>query len=141
MNDVPTLLENKVGGYRILPGGVAFCTGVIPNAGCEVVRVQLDPWLPVEEGYAFIEAHLKTAGRPVQALCGVEMRQPAPLTRDRWSGFNAPYLEQLRKWGLMHGDHSGVCRSNIALAVFPPAAASLCAFSFVRPATAQGISF
>jgi hypothetical protein len=132
------LLANPTGGYRILPGGAAYCTGIIPDDGFEVVRVQLDPWLPLNEGYEFIEQYLAGAGRPIQAFCGIEMRLPAPLSRETWSAFNDPYLAWLRRWGLTYGDLSGVCRSNIAVAVDPPASASVCAFSYVRPAAAPG---
>jgi hypothetical protein len=135
------LFDTLAGAYKILPGGPAYCTGIIPYEGFEVVRVQLEPWLPLDQGYAFVEAYLKRIGRPVQAFCGIEMRQPAQLTFDRWSGFNGPYLEQLRKWGLMYGDKSGVCRSNIALAIHPPAVASVCAFSYTGPATSKGVTF
>jgi hypothetical protein len=134
-------LNNAEGGYAILPGGRAYCTGVLPHEGFEVVRVQVEPWLPLDEAYAFLEGYLQRVGRPVQAFCGMEMRLPAPLTFDQWSGFNDPYLEQLRRWRLMYGDLSGVCRSNIALAVEPPASASMCAFSYVRPATSDAVTF
>lgn len=135
------LLDNPAGAYRVLPAGAAYCTGILPYEGFEVVRVQLSTWLPLEQAYAFIEAHLASVGRPVQAFCGIEMRQPAPLTMDNWSSFNGPYLQQLRKWGLMHGDFSGVCRSNIALAIQPPSTASVCAFSYTRPASSPVVSF
>jgi hypothetical protein len=69
------------------------------------------------------------------------MRVPAPLTFADWSTFNVPYLAQLRQWGLMHGDYSGVCRSNIALALHPPKGTSVCAFSYTAPASSSGISF
>jgi len=139
-NSVPgaapaALLDNPKGGYRILPGGVAYCTGIVPHAGYEVVRVQLRTWLPLDRAYPFIEAYLAREGRPVQAFCGIEMRVPSPLTFDDWARFNGPYLAQLRQWGLLHGDLSGVCRSNIALAVHAPQTASMCAFSYVAPAT------
>jgi hypothetical protein len=125
-----SLLHNKAGNYRLLPGGVAHCAGIVPDEGFEVVRVQLQTWLPLNQGYPFIEAYLKSVGRPVQAVCGTEMRVPAPLTRKDWSDFNTPYREQLRRWGLMYGDLSGVCRSNVALADHAPETASLCAFSY-----------
>ena len=139
--DTATLLVNEAGNYRVLPGNAAYCTGILPDAGYEVVRVQLEAWLPVNEAYRFIEAHLQAAGRPVQAFCGIEMRQPAPLTPDNWSAFNAPYLQQLRAWNLVHGDWSLVCRSNIALAVHAPQTASVCAFSYVRPGSLAATSF
>ncbi len=136
-----TLLDNKAGDCRILPVGSAYCGGVLPNEGFEVVRVLLRPWLPIEQGYAFAEAYVKSVGRPVQALCGMELRIPEVLTFEQWSSFNGPYREQLRKWGLMFGDYSGVCRSNIALELLPPVSASICAFSYTAPASGTGLSF
>jgi hypothetical protein len=132
-----SLLDNAEGSYRILPGGVAYCTGIVPYQGFEVVRVQVQTWLPLDQAYPFIESYLKSVGRPVQAFCGIEMRVPAPLTRKDWSNFNTPYLEQLRRWGLMHGELSGVCRSNIALATQAPRIASMCAFSYTAPAASK----
>jgi enamine deaminase RidA (YjgF/YER057c/UK114 family) len=135
------LIENTAGAYKILPGGAAFCSGIIPYEGYEVVRVLLRPWIALEQGYGFIESYLKSVGRPIQAFCGIELRVPAPLAMSDWSTFNVPYLEQLRKWGLIFGDYSGVCRSNIALALHPPAATSLCAFSYTAPASAKSKTF
>lgn len=141
MSNQAALIDNPAGNYKILPGGAAFCSGVIPYPGYEIVRVLLDPWIPLEQGYGFIEKHLKSVGRPIQAFCGIELRVPAPLAFKDWSTFNVPYLAQLRQWGLMFGDYSGVCRSNIALANDPPALTSLCAFSYAVPASAQGRTF
>lgn len=135
------LIENSAGNYKILPSGAAYCSGIIPDPGFEVIRVELQSWLPLERAYAFIETYLKGVGRPVQAFCGIELRVPEPLTFDKWSTFNVPYLEQLRKWALMSGDYSLVCRSNIALDLYPPTATSMCAFSFTAPATSNGLTF
>lgn len=135
------LIEYQAGNYKVLPSGAAYCSGIIPDPGYQVVRVELNPWLPLDEAYAFIERHLKGAGRPVQAFCGIELRVPEALTFDKWSSFNVPYLTQLRKWGLMHGDFSGVCRSNIALDIHPPAVTSMCAFSYIAVATSAEPTF
>ncbi len=133
--DPVALHKNSAGNYSVLPSGAAYCAGVVPDPGFEVVRAELQTWLPLEQAYAFIESHLKSIGRPVQAFCGIELRVPAPLTFDKWSSFNVPYLAQLRKWNLMFGDYSCVCRSNIALDVHPPAVTSMCAFSYTAPTT------
>lgn len=138
---VPSLIDNKAGAYRILPGGSVFCSGVVPYEGFEVVRVLLRPWIPLEQAYAFIEKHLKSKGRPVGAFCGIELRVPAPLTFSQWSSFNVPYLNQLREWGLIFGDQSGVCRSNIALALKAPDVTSVCAFSYTAPTTEKVKTF
>jgi hypothetical protein len=135
------LIEHRAGNYKVLPSGAAYCSGVIPDPGYEVVRVELDPWLPLDQAYAFIENHLKATGRPVQAFCGIELRVPGPLTFDKWSSFNVPYLAQLRTWGLMHGDLSGVCRSSIALDIHPPTVTSMCAFSYTAPAISRAPTF
>ncbi len=138
---LPPLIDNKAGGYRILPGGSVYCSGVVPYHGVEVVRVLLRPWIPLEQAYAFIEKHLKSLGRPVQAFCGIELRVPAPLTFSQWSSFNVPYLNQLRKWRLIFGDQSGVCRSNIALALNAPDVTSVCAFSYTLPTSEKVKTF
>lgn len=135
--DFSALIDNKAGNYRALPGGTAFCSGVIPYDGYEVVRVLLDRWLPLDQGYAFIEQHLRSIGRPVQAFCGIELRVPAPLAFSDWSTFNVPYLAQLRKWELIFDNLSAVCRSNIALVTHPPKATALCAFSYTVPTSAN----
>lgn len=135
------LIQNSKGNYEVLPSGAAYCSGIVANPGFDVVRAELQTWLPLEPAYAFIETHLKGIGRPVQAFCGIELRIPEPLTFDKWSSFNVPYLEQLRKWGLTSGDYSLVCRSNIALDLYPPATTSMCAFSYTVPATSTGATF
>ena len=138
---IPSLIDNKAGAYRILPGGQVYCAGVVPYEGFEVVRVLLRPWIPLERAYSFIEKYLKSVGRPVQAFCGIELRVPAPLTFSQWSSFNVPYLKQLREWGLIFGDQSGVCRSNIALALNAPDTTSVCAFSYTVPTTEKVTTF
>ena len=137
----PILIDNKAGSYKILPGGAAFCSGVLPYEGYEIIRVVLRPWIPLEQGYGFIENYLKSVGRPVQSFCGIELRVPAPLAMKDWSSFNVPYLAQLRKWGLIFGDQSAVCRSNIALALNAPTTTSLCAFTYTAPTSAKNKTF
>ncbi|MEO8040676.1 MAG: hypothetical protein ABI794_18055 [Betaproteobacteria bacterium] len=137
----PSLIDNEAGACKILPGGSVYCAGVLPHAGFEVVRVLLRPWVPLDRAYGFIEKYLKGIGRPVQAFCGIELRVPAPLTFEQWSTFNVPYLEKLREWGLMFGEQSGVCRSNIALAMGAPDATAVCAFSYTMPTSARVATF
>jgi len=138
---VPSMIDNKAGAYSILPGGPVFCAGVLPHTGFEVVRVLLRPWIPLDRAYGFIEKFLKKVGRPVQAFCGIELRVPAPLTFDQWATFNVPYLKQLREWGLIFGDQSAVCRSNIALALGAPPATAVCAFSYTVPTSERAKTF
>jgi hypothetical protein len=110
----PALLAVEAGHYRFLPAGQVFCAGVLPDEGHEVVHALLNPWPPLAAGYAFIENYLRTLGLPVQALCGMELRVPQQMTFDAFRVFNAPYIEQLRKWDLVRGNYSAVCRTNVA---------------------------
>jgi hypothetical protein len=97
---VPSLIDNKAGAYKILPGGPVYCAGVLPYGGFEVVRVLLRPWIPLERAYAFIEKYLKSVGRPVQAFCGIELRVPAPLTFSQWSSFNVTVPQAIARMGV-----------------------------------------
>lgn len=137
----PALLEIQDGHYRFLPAGQVFCGGVVPLEGFEVIHAILRPALPLAQGYAFVERYLKDAGLAVQSLCGMELRVPAPMTFDAFRAFNNPYVEQLRKWDLLAGNYSAVCRTNVAPGLNPPTQASLHAFSYVAPARHKGSTF
>lgn len=137
----PALLDNEAGGYRVLPAGQVFCGGVIPNPAHEIVHALLAPWLPLSDAWGFVEAHLKSVARPVQALCGMELRIPQQLTLDGFRAFNAPYVEELRKRNLVLGNYSAVCRTNVAPARDVPKAPSLHAFSYCVPSAHTGTTF
>jgi len=133
MINAPTLLENEAGGYLVLPAGQAFCGGVIATPGHEIVHALLSPWVPLRDAWALIEAHLSAHKRPMQALCGMELRIPEQLTMQGFRDFNAPYIEQLRKHQLIIGNYSAVCRTNVAPATDKPKEPSLHAFSYCVP--------
>jgi hypothetical protein len=137
----PALLENTAGGYRVLPAGTVYCGGAVPLQGFEIVHAILQPWIPLDAAWAFVESHLKGLGRPVQALCGMELRIPQQLTIDGFRAFNAPYVEQLRRRELMLGNYSAVCRTNVAPAVEPPKQPSVHAFSYTVPSDYKGTTF
>lgn len=137
----PALLDNPAGGYRVLPAGGVFCGGVIPLEGYEIVHVLLQPWIPLDRAWSFIESYLKGLGRPVQALCGMELRIPRQLTLEAFRAFNRPYAEQLAKWNLMLGPYSAVCRTNVVPALDVPSEPSVHAFSCCLPSDAKGSTF
>ncbi|HXV07264.1 MAG TPA: hypothetical protein VD791_04505 [Burkholderiales bacterium] len=137
----PALLDNQAGGYRVLPAGQVFCGGVIPNPGYEIVHALFNPWVPLDDAWGLIEAHLKSLGRPVQALCGMELRIPQQLTVEGFRAFNAPYVEHLRKRDLLLGNYSAVCRTNVAPGRDAPKVPSLHAFSYCLPGAHTGTTF
>jgi hypothetical protein len=141
--NAPALLEFEPGGYRVLPAGQVFCGGVTPLEGFEVVHALFTPWVPLAQAWDTIERFLKSIDRPVQALCGMELRIPAQLSMEGFRAFNQPYIAQLRKWGLVLplGNYSAVCRTNVAPAAEPPREPSVHAFSFTAPAQGQSATF
>jgi hypothetical protein len=137
----PALLENEAGGYRVLPAGQVFCGGIVPVEGHEVVHALFSPWVPLSSAWGLIESHLKGIGRPVQALCGMELRIPAQLTPEGFRDFNAPYIEELRRRDLIIGRYSAVCRTNVAPAGEPPKEPVVHAFSYTDTTTPSGRTF
>lgn len=137
----PALFDNPDGGFRVLPGGSVFCGAAVPLEGHEIVHALIRPWMPLQDAWGFIEAHLKSQGRPVKALCGMELRIPKQLTFDEFRAFNQPYVDQLIKWDLLIGRYSAVCRTNVAPAVGIPAEPSVHAFSYCIPSATKAVTF
>jgi hypothetical protein len=137
----PALIDNEAGGYVVLPAGGVFCGGVLPMPGREIVHALFKPFIPLQDAWGLIEAYLKSQGLPVQALCGMELRTPQQLTFEGFRAFNAPYTEQLRKWDLVLGNYSAVCRTNVVPALDTPRAPSVHAFSYCAPASGAGTTF
>lgn len=137
----PAIYSIAAGHYQFVPAGQVFCSAVRPDPGYEVVRALVDGPLPLAEGYAFVESHLKSLGLPIQALCGMELRAPEQMTFDAFRTFNRPYVDQLTKWELHEGQYASVCRTNVIPASNPPKEAELAAFSFVAPSTSNAVTF
>jgi len=131
------------GGYRFLATSQSapYSAGVIAMPGYEIVHGVLRRHVPVEDGFALIERHLQSLGRPRVALCAVELRGAAPYTPEEWTardGFNERYRSVLRKWGLFAGGYPAVARTNVVPVVQPPAEQVLHAFSYTVPISAAG---
>ena len=100
------------GGYAFIKGGFPYCQGVRAQAGYTIERVRFARPLPVAQGFAAIEAYLKSAGRPRTALCAAELRSPKPFSLAGFGSFNtAP-------------DRNRSGRSGLAMNSFPQATAS-----------------
>jgi hypothetical protein len=129
----PALIDQPVGGLRFATGGQVFAGGAVAAEGHGLVHAVLDPWLPLDDAYAFVETHLRALGRPMQALCGMELRLPRQLTRDEFDTFNQPYVQRLIEWGLLVGGRNPVSRTNVAPAMDPPEQPMLHGFTFSMP--------
>ena len=121
------------GGYRFLQGGFPYSQGVAALPGFALVRARFARPLPVAAGFAAIEAHLHSVGRPLQALCAAELRSPAPFTLQGFKDFNRGYVDVLERWRLVRGGLNPVARSNVCPRFDAPAEPSFFAFSYTVP--------
>ncbi len=118
------------GGYRYLPGVFQYSGGVAAQPGFEIERMRFRRWLPLDEGFAAIRAHLERLGRPLTAFCACELRSPAPFTDAGFTAFNREYIKPLEQWGLYRDGANPVARSNVCPEVLGPPAPCFYAFSY-----------
>ena len=135
------LTQNRLGSYRFLKGIAPYSAGVIAEAGFEIIHVRLLRSVPLWEGVHAVEAHLRKAGRPLRAICGMELRSPRPFTFTGFHEFNAGYVELLKKWDLLVDDMNPVARTNVAPAVNPPVEPALYGFSYTVESSTKRKTF
>lgn len=129
-----TLTNNPRGNYRFLSGIAPYSCGVVAMSGYEIIRIRLRHPFPLH-GPIFegIGRYLSDLGRPIQALCAMELRIPEPLSFEGFEEFNNKYQQMLKDEGLLLGDVNPVARTNIAPAEFELKEPSVYAFSYTVP--------
>ena len=138
------LVPNPLGGYLFLPGLPFLSFAVLAAEGFEIVRATFRRPPAFSEAFAAIEGHLRSSGRPLHALCGLELRSGRQATPQEFAAFNGPYTECLREVGLLVGDRVPMTRTNVAV---PGGEGThqLFAFSYTvpvpRPASQQSPTF
>jgi hypothetical protein len=128
-----SLLNHPTGGYRVLPGIEPYSCGVVSAEGFEIVHATFERPVPESEGFARVREHLEREGRPVAALCGVELRSPRPFSFGGFAAFNAAYARVLNGWGVFLGDVNPVARTNVAPEVEAPETPCFYGFSYAKP--------
>ncbi len=121
------------GGYRYVRGPFQYSGGVAAEPGFTIERARFAAPLPIEQGFAAIEAHVTALGRPMTAFCACELRSPAPFTEAGFVDFNRVYVGTLERWGLFRNDENPVARSNVCPAIAPPPEPSFEAFCYTVP--------
>jgi hypothetical protein len=138
---VSALAEFTPGGYRYIPGPFQYSGGVAAAPGFRIERVRFARDLPLADGFARVEAHLRALGRRPNAFCACELHSPAPFSEAGFVAFNRLYVGTLERWGLVRGDDNPVARSNTCPLVDPPREPSLHAFCYTLPDRGPGSSF
>lgn len=128
------LIDNPRGNYRFLTGIAPYSSGVIADAGHEIVHVVLHQPPAYRNGFEFVAKRLEAEGRPRTALCAIELRLPEPVSFAGFAEFNAGYQELLGDWDLLIDGINPVARTNVAPEVVRLTVPSLYAFSYTRPA-------
>ena len=118
------------GGFRFLPADGPFSGGVAAQSGYQIVRVRARRYTRLADGFKAVEEVLAKAGRPLAALCAMELRIPAPMTREGFEAFNRPYIEQQERWGLPVEGFVPTARTNVSPEFDPPQEPSLHAFCY-----------
>jgi hypothetical protein len=135
------LRDHPTGDYRYMPGISAFSCGTVARPGHEIVHVTLGAPAPWRDGFARIERHLREVKRSKTALCGIELRSPAPFTFDGFATFNEGYRKLLAEWDILVGDDNPNPRTNVAPVAAAPSEPSLYAFSYTQPGATPEPSF
>lgn len=135
------LTANDAGAYRFLPGNPVFAGGAVAEPGFAFVHALLRAWMPLEAALALIERHLKSEGRPMAALAGLELRLPRQLSADEFGDFNKLYLTLLNARGVNVDGLNPISRTNVAPASAAPDEAQVHAFSYCVPMPGAARSF
>ncbi len=131
------LLLNPKGNYWFLKGIAPYSAGVIAAEGFEIVHARfIKP-----SGFDEVKAHLLSIGRPLDALCGMEIRSPKPFSFEGFIEFNGTYIEVLKSWGLLLDGVNPVARTNIAPELGAPSVPCLYGFSYTVPSQRKEKSF
>jgi hypothetical protein len=123
------------GGFRFLPTDGPFSAGVAADPGYQIVRARAPRYTSLTEGFRMVEKFLEAEGRPLAALCAMELRIPKPLSREGFDEFNVGYVAQLRRWGLPVEGRQPAARTNVAPEIEPPEQPSMHAFCY----TVEGV--
>jgi hypothetical protein len=135
------LLPNPRGGYSFLRGISPYSGGVVASPGFHIEFARLARCVPWMEGFDLVDAALRAAGRPRDALCAMALRSPAPFSFEGFKEFNAGYVSVLKSWEIFVDGINPVARTNVAPEIQPPSEPSMYSFAYTVPAAHASPSF
>lgn len=134
------LTKCNSGNFDFIKSGV-LSVGCVPHDGYEIVHATFRNLPSLERGYELLEQHMNSIGRPINAVCGVELRMPQPSIPSDFAEFNSAYAEQMKAWGMYMDDVLPTTRTNVAFEVLPPAEPGLYGFYYTIPSEASRKTF
>jgi len=130
------LMDHAEGGYRFIPGSRFAAHAVLAADGMSIERAVFSAPIAWPEGFDAVKDQLARWNRPIEAICGIEIRMPAPLEFEDFRTLNDGYLAQLDSWGVLRDGESPFARTNVAPSHSSLTGPSIAAFSF----TVEGAS-
>ena len=127
------VIDNPQGNFRFVKGSGPYSSGAAAHDGYEVVHAIFNPLPQLWDAFDIIERRLESLNRPLNALCGMELRIPEALSIEGFNEFNQPYIDRLKEWGTHVDGLNPVARTNVAIAVNPVSAPSVYGFSYTIP--------
>ncbi len=132
------LIDSPKGNFKFLEGIEPFSSGAVASAGYEVVHAIFHPLPGLWNAFDLIEKRLRSAGRPLQALCGMELRIPEALSVEGFDELNQPYIDRLKEWDTHVDGLNPVARTNVALELNPVAEPAVYGFCYTMPSDFDG---
>jgi enamine deaminase RidA (YjgF/YER057c/UK114 family) len=132
------LIENRNGNYSFLPGGSPYSAGVTASPGYELIHTTFREPVPLYEALDAIGTHLSRDGRPLAALCALELRSPAPASFSGFADFNEEYRALLRKYDLLPDGPNPIARTNVSPSLGTPSQPVVHAFTYSVPVVQNG---
>ena len=139
--DSAVVIDFPEGDYRYIRAGYQYSGGVAAQHGFKIERAQFSRPMPLAQGFAAVEAHLKSIGRQTTAFAACELRSPAPFSEEGFIAFNKQYVITLERWGVYRDGKNPVARSNVCPENDKPPEPSLYAFSYTIPSKSSPPSF
>jgi hypothetical protein len=130
----------EAGGYRYIKGVFQYSAGIAAEPGFCIERARFAKPLPLTAAYTAVEAHIKSAGRPMTAFAACELRSPEPFTEQGFYDFNKVYVKTLERWGIYKDGEqpvNPVARTNVCPMYLKSAEPVMYAFSYTVPARAH----
>ncbi len=134
-------VESAGGGYEFIPGPPFASNGVVASPGMTIQRGMFAEPILLPEGYEAVRSYLDSVGRPLEALCGFDLRLPAARTFQDFVAFNGEYLAQLDAWALLRDGSSPLARPNVAPVSGAPSRPAVLAFSYTVDCRSAGDTF
>jgi hypothetical protein len=135
------VIERSEGGYRYLPGLIFASQAVVAVDGMAIERACFSQALPLGEGFDAVSASMKDLGRPLQALCGFDLRLPSARRLEDFLAFNTEYLDRLGSWHLLEEGSSPLARTNVAPVGDAVDAPAVIGFSYTVPRSTNVTAF